>query len=97
MTAIDRTTYPRPGTRLTREELDERYALTDFDLDFIQATARSEQGHLLLAVLLKARRDLGCLPAPDEVNAGIVVRVAAQLGSAAVPAWPDGAHRTKSL
>ena len=97
MTAIDRTVYPRPGTRLTREELDERYALTDSDLDFIQANARREPGRLLLAVLLKARRDLGCFPAPDEVNAGTVARVAAQLGIAAVPAWPDGASRTKSL
>jgi len=97
MTAIDRTAYPRPGTRLTRKELDERYALTDSDLDFIQATARSEQGRLLLAVLLKARRDLGCFPTPDEVNAGVVARVAAQLGIAAAPAWPNGARRTKSL
>ena len=97
MTAIDRTAYPRPGTRLTREELDERYALTDSDLDFIQATARSEPGRLLLAVLLKARRDLGCFPAPDEVNPGTVARVAAQLGIDAAAAWPDGAHRTKSL
>ena len=97
MTAIDRTAYPRPGTRLTREELDERYALTDSDLDFIQATARSEPGRLLLAVLLKARRDLGCFPAPDEVNPGTVARVAAQLGIDAAAAWPDGARRTKSL
>ena len=97
MTAIDRTAYPRPGTRLTREELDERYALTDSDFDLIQATARSEPGRLLLAVLLKARRDLGCFPAPDEVNPGTVARVAAQLGIDAAAAWPDGARRTKSL
>ena len=97
MTAIDRTAYPRPGTRLTREELDDRYALTDSDLDFIQATARSESGRLLLAVLLKARRDLGCFPVPDEVNAGTMARVAAQLGIDAAAAWPNGAHRTKSL
>ena len=25
MTAIDRTAYPRPGARLTREELNARY------------------------------------------------------------------------
>ena len=97
MTTVDRTAYPRPGTRLTREELDERYALTDSDRDFIQATARSGQGRLLLAVLLKARRDLGCFPAPDEVNSGTVARVVAQLGIDAAAAWPDGARRTKSL
>ena len=38
MTAIDRTAYPRPGARLTREELDTRYALTETDHAFIRAT-----------------------------------------------------------
>jgi len=34
MTAIDRTAYPRPGSRLTREELRARYTLTETDLIF---------------------------------------------------------------
>jgi len=97
MTAIDRTAYPRPGTRLTREELGERYALADSDLDFIRATARGEQGQLLLAVLLKTRRDLGCFPAPDEVNAGTVAQLAGQLGTEATQGWPNEVRRTKSL
>ena len=37
MTAIDRTAYPRPGRRLTREELSARYDLTETDLAFIRA------------------------------------------------------------
>ena len=36
MTAIDRTAYPQPGSRLTREELRARYTLTETDLTFIR-------------------------------------------------------------
>ena len=36
MTAIDRTAYPRPGARLTREELGARYDLTETDLTFVR-------------------------------------------------------------
>jgi hypothetical protein len=53
MTAIDRTAYPRPGARLTREELGTRYILSDTDLAFIRATARGDTGRMLLATLLK--------------------------------------------
>jgi hypothetical protein len=53
MTAIDRTAYPRLGTRLTREELVARYTLTEADLVFVRANARGESQRLLLAVLLK--------------------------------------------
>jgi TnpA family transposase len=97
MTAIDRTAYPRPGTRLTREELEERYGLTDADRAFIHAHARSEAGRLLLATLLKARQDLGCFPAPGEVHAGTIAHLAAQLAVTAPQDWPDGVRRTKSL
>ena len=97
MTAIDRTAYPRPGARLTREELDARYDLTETDLAFIHATARGDAGRLMLAVLLKARQDLGMFPTPDELHAGTVAHLAARLG-AAPPAAPVGeARRTKSL
>ena len=96
MTAIDRTAYPRPGTRLTQEELDGRYGRTDADLAFVRATARGGEGRLLLAVLLKTRRDLGCFAAPNEVHAGTVAHLAAQLGIAMPQAWPDEVRRTKS-
>ena len=55
MTAIDRTAYPRPGARLSREELSARYDLTETDLTFVRANARGDAGRLLLAVLLKAQ------------------------------------------
>ena len=61
MTAIDRTAYPRPGSRLTREELRARYTLSETDLTFIRLGARGEIGRLMLATLLKARQDLGYL------------------------------------
>ncbi len=96
MTAINRTAYPRPGSKLTREELDARYALTEADLAFIQSTARGDDGRLLLAVLLKARQDLGLFPATDELHAGTVAHLAAQL-DIAPPAGSDWARRTKSL
>ena len=96
MTAIDRTAYPRPGSRLTREELRARYTLTETDLIFIHLGARGEIGRLMLATLLKTRQDLGCFPATDEVHADTVAHLALQLGLTA-SVWPDAVHRTKSL
>jgi hypothetical protein len=58
MTAIDRTAYPRPGPRLTREELSARYALTERDLAFVRMSARGAAGRVMLATLLKARQNL---------------------------------------
>ena len=97
MTAIDRTAYPRPGTRLTREELGARYNLTELDLALIRTNARGDMGRLVLAMLLKTRRDLGYFPAPDAVHPGIVAHLAAQLGNTAPQAWTHEIRRTKSL
>jgi hypothetical protein len=80
MTAIDRTAYPRPGARLSREELGARYDLTETDRTFVHANARGDVGRLLLAVLLKTRRDFGYFPVPGEVHASIAAHVAARLG-----------------
>ena len=80
MTAINRTAYPRPGARLTRDELSTRYNLTEADLAFVHASARTGPGRLLLARLLKTRRDLGYFPAPNAVHAGTVGHLAAPFG-----------------
>ena len=85
MTAIDRTAYPRLGEKLTREELDNRYNISETDHAFIRATARSDTGRLTLATLLKARQDLGCFPAPLEIHIDTVVHLASQLALAGVP------------
>lgn len=96
MTAIDRTAYPRPGSRLTREELDARYTLTGTDLTFIRGNARGEAGRLMLAALLKARQDFGCFPALGEIHTDIVTHLASQFGLT-TPVRLDQTDRTKSL
>ena len=96
MTAIDRTAYPRPGSRPTRDELRARYTLTETDLTFIRLGARGEIGRLMLATLLKTRQDLGYFPAADDVHADIAAHLASQLGLTA-SVWPNAVHRTKSL
>ena len=97
MTAIDRTAYPRPRARLSREELGFRYDLTETDLTFVRANARGDNGRLLLAVLLKSRRDFGCFPGLGEVHAGIVVHVASQLGLETLHPPTDDVRRSSKL
>lgn len=97
MMAINRTAYPRPGVRLTRDEPGIRYNLTEADLAFVHASARTGPGRLLLAMLLKTRRDLGYFPAPNAVHAGTVGHLAAQLGVTQAAALPDEVRLTKSL
>ena len=96
MTAIDRTAYPRPGARLTRDELGSRYTLTDMDITFIRLTSRGEVGRLMLATLLKARQDIGYFPALDEVHAETVAHLARQLGLT-VTTFSAEALKSKSL
>ena len=97
MTAIDRTAYPRPGARLTREELGVRYDLTEAEIDFVRANARADTSRLLLAVLLKTRRDFGCFPAPRDIHAGIVAHVGAQLELSTLLAPADEFRHTSTL
>src|SRR5512135_1379226 len=85
MTAIDRTAYPRPGERLTREELQARYHLSETDRTFIRAVARGDAGRLTLAALLKTRRDSGRFPSPREIPGTVLSHLAAQLGMAVQP------------
>ena len=96
MTAIDRTAYPRPSSRLTHEELRARYTLTETDLTFVSLGARGDIGRLTLATLLKARQDLGCFPAMDEIHADTMGHLAQQLGLTA-SVLPAVTHKTKSL
>jgi hypothetical protein len=97
MTAIDRTAYPRPGARLTREELGARYKLSNQDVAFISASARGDTGRMLLATLLKTRQDLGYFAAPDEVHADTAAYLGSQMGLAVPPIAPDEERRTKTL
>lgn len=90
MTAIDRTAYPRSGERLTREELERRYGLSEADLVFIRGKARGASGRLTLAALLKARQDLGFFPAPDDLHSETIAHLAAQLGLVDPPYGESG-------
>lgn len=95
MTAMDRTAYPCPGARLTREELDARYSLSESDQAFIRTNARGEAGRLTLTVLLKARQDLGCFPAPVDLHSDTVAHLRAQLALAKTPELLDTSrHKT---
>ena len=79
MTAIDRTAYPRPGVRLSSEELQARYDLSEADHAFLSANSRGDAGRLALATLLKTRQDVGWFPGFDEVEPGIVARLSPYL------------------
>jgi hypothetical protein len=96
MTAIDRTAYPRPDTRLTREELSVRYDLTATDLALIRASARGSSGRLVLATMLKTRQDVGYFAPPAAVHPAIVNHLAAQLGVTAPQSWADEISRSRS-
>jgi len=97
MTAMDRTAYPHPGERLTGEQMDARYSLSETDQALIRATARSDAGRLTLATLLKARQDLGFFPAPLDVHCDTVAHLASQLALAAVPPLLDETRRKTTL
>lgn len=97
MTAIDRTAYPRPASRLTHEELAARYRLSDADIAFVRTSSRGDVGRLLIATLLKTRQDLGYFATPAEVHAGTAACLASQIGLAVAQAVGDEERRTKTL
>jgi TnpA family transposase len=85
MTAIDRTAYPRLGERLTHEELQARYRLSETERIFIRAVARGDAGRLTLAALLKTRQNSGRFPSPQEIPGTVLSYLAAQLGMTVQP------------
>jgi hypothetical protein len=97
MTAIDRTVYPRPGARLTRDEWGARYSLSDTDFAFIRASAQGDSGRMLLATLLKTRQDLGYFATPDEIHPDTVSHLRSQMDLSIPPVSPDDERRTKTL
>jgi TnpA family transposase len=97
MTAIDRTAYPRPGERLTLEELSSRYGLVGADHTFIRAKARGDTGRLMLATLLKTRQDLGGFPALSNIHAETIAHLAFQLALVPAPGLLDEPQRQATL
>ncbi|MEC5293774.1 DUF4158 domain-containing protein, partial [Aurantimonas sp. C2-3-R2] len=80
MTTINRTAYPRPGERLTLEELQVRYDLSDADRAFIESSASSSSGRLILAVMLKTRQVLGYFPALTDIPEAGIAHIVGLLG-----------------
>lgn len=96
MTAMERTAYPRPASRLTNEELGVRYRLSDADIAFVRTSARGDAGRLLIATLLKTRQNLGYFATPAEIHAETAAYLASQIGLA-VAAVGDEVRRTKTF
>ena len=99
MTAIERTAYPRPGDRLTREEVEACYDLTDADRGFIRMAARGDAGRLTLAALLKTRRAYGLFLSPSDLSTAALSHMAAQLAIPAPPLVTDkqALHRYRTV
>ena len=97
MTAIDRTTYPRPRELLTQEELDTRFALTDADADvaFVCAAARGGPGRVTLATMLAIHRDVGTFPTLSDVPAETVAYLSARFGLEKPPALVERTTQPK--
>lgn len=81
MTSIDRTAYPRLGKQLNDQELALRYELDEQDLQFINQHAYHNHSHLLLAVMLKTRQQLGYFIKPDQIPRQIINYIARQLST----------------
>jgi hypothetical protein len=97
MTAINRTAYPRLDTRPNHEELDASYTLTEADYAFVRASSRGETGRLVLAMLLKARQNLGYFPALEEVQVDTATHLASQLGTQEISIASESALGSRSL
>ncbi len=59
MASLDRTAYPRIGTRLNDKELEAGYTLSEPEDRFIRCQSRGDTGHLSLAMVLKTRQQVG--------------------------------------
>src|SRR5260370_1841416 len=100
MTGINRPLCARVDARLNHEELAARYGWTEGDHACMRASGRRETGRLVLAVLLKARQDLGCFPALEEVHVDTVAHLASQLATQEISIAsivPESAPGSRSL
>ena len=76
MTAIDRTAYPRPGSRLTREELRARYTLTETDLTFVRLECPRRHRPSDACDTAESSPGPGLFPALDEIHADTMAHLA---------------------
>jgi len=97
MASIERTAYPRLGARLTDQELEAGYALSDEETAFVRRHARGDSGRLSLAILLKTRQWLGYFVALSDVPDQVRLHIAEALGLADQNALVDEVGRPAAV
>lgn len=87
MASIQRTAYPRFKSALTAHELEELYAPTDEDFDFVYGRADDPAQQLTLLARLKCHQHLGYLPTLEEMPDQIRLYICQQLRLPANTDW----------
>ncbi len=93
MASIERTAYPRLRSKLTDQELETDYTLTDDEVAFVRQHAHGDVGRLSMAVTLKTRQRLGYFLALADVPGQIRLHVAKTLGLGDQAELVDGIAR----
>ena len=97
MVSVSRTAYPRFAKHPNDEELEFCYSLSEAEQDFIRCHARGDSGRLTLAVMLKARQQLGCFPVHSEVPDRIREHLCMQLGVSTDTAFITESRQNKTI
>ncbi|EEZ39158.1 Tn5044 transposase [Photobacterium damselae subsp. damselae CIP 102761] len=97
MASIDRTASPRFYKQLSEKELSDHYVLDDKELSFARRNTRSDRGYLIIAVMLKTRRQLGYFPALNKIPVQIIFHISKQLNLTSIVWKADEKHDGKML
>jgi len=97
MASIDRTAYPRFQKQLSEKELSGCYELDNKELNFVRRNTRSDRGNLIMAIILKTRKQLGYFPALKEIPSQIITHISKQLNFASTLWQADEENDRKML
>ncbi len=90
MASIERTAYPRFKSTLSAQELEDLYAPSDEDFDFVYGRADTSTQQLTLLARLKCHQHLGYLPTLEEIPEQVRLYLCQQLHLPADTDWgPD--------
>lgn len=89
MASIERTAYPRFKLILTAQELQDLYAPTEDELEFIFERTPDSAQQLTLLARLKCHQHLGYLPPVHMIPEAIRTYLCQQLGVASHTTWSD--------
>jgi hypothetical protein len=89
MASIERTAYPRFKSILTAQELQDLYAPTEDELEFIFERTPDSAQQLTLLARLKCHQHLGYLPPVQMIPEAIRTYLCQQLGVASHTTWSD--------